>query len=297
MISREQVPLNISRMQEGIASIAELVPTLKTDTDFMPHLVKCMNYVLYLLKVTALLAPSADVANRGFTRRRAIILGHLVRTLKLYEGYLLHLTRHEGELCAILGRILIETVTRMEYLMNAKPGTFKHFVLISYRPEKEQLQDLERKQKERPLLPIEKRMLAALKSRMQRDGVTRKALLQNKQWDLDGKNLKALLEALGKSAGAYAYGFAASSHWIHGDWRDLSYFHLRRAEGFYHPKLEFDDTDPRYAGPTTILVLRGLVSYIKRSKVDPDAFLTPFAVRLLRLIEALDAAHERTLHT
>jgi hypothetical protein len=283
-------------MREDMAQIAELAPTLKTDSDFMPHLVKCMNFVLYLLRQAASLAPTADVAEKGFTRRRAIVVGHLVRTQKLYEGYLLHLVRREGELCAILGRLLIETVTRMEYLLNARTGTFRHFVLISYRPEREQLQDLERKQRNRPLLPIEKRMLGSLKIRMKRDGVTRKNLSDNRQWDLDGKNFRAMLEALQRPAAAYTYGFAASSHWVHGDWRDLSYFHLRRTSRFYHPKLEFDDTDPRYAGPTTIVVLRGLYSYLKKTKVDPDRFFTSVVAELLQLIETLDAAHEETLH-
>ena len=149
-----------------------------------------MSMALYLLRIGLSLTPNEVASRRGVSRYRAIALGHMVRMTKLYEELQEKVARNRGEICAILGRLLLETATRLDYLMTARRSSYRHFVLIGYRSETEQFQDLRAKAKARPLLPIEKRMLNSIMTRLRRDGITIKELLANKQWDLDGKSFR-----------------------------------------------------------------------------------------------------------
>jgi hypothetical protein len=152
------------------------------------------------------------------------------------------------------------------------------------------LKDLRAKAKMRPLVPIERRMLNSIRSRLNKDGITIKQLLANKQWDLDGKSFRQLLSK--EMEWGYAYGFGASSHFVHGDWRDLSYFHLIREGRFYRPKLQYNRSDPRYVCPITELCLRTLHRYIRWLRADPDNFVRPIVAQLIATTRALDQAHE-----
>jgi hypothetical protein len=285
---------NLKEVQEWISRTEPLVETLKTHNEFMSKVVECMNMALYLLRVGLSLTPNEATSQRGYSKYRAIALGHVVRIAKLYQALEESVVADRGELCAIFGRLLIETATRLEYLMGAKRNSYRHFVLVGYRPEKEQLVDLQTKAKSRPLLPIEKRMLNSIKTRLRRDGITIKQLLANKQWDLDGKSFRQLL---GKdNEWRYAYGFGGPSHFVHGDWRDLSYFHLIRKGRFYQPKWKFSRTDPRYACPITKMCLGTLHQYIRWSHSDPDNFVRPIVARLIAVTRSIDEAHERQLN-
>ena len=133
----------------------------------------------------------------------------------------------------IFFRLLLETVIRLEYLLKARRSTFRNFVLTSYRPEKEHIADLRQKASQRRLIPIEKRILASVVDYLRRDGITQRALLQNRSWDLDGRNFRTLLKDTGSQEWGYSYGFGIGSHFVHGDWRDLTMHHLKGRGGRY----------------------------------------------------------------
>ena len=192
----------------------------------------------------------------------------------------------------IFFRLLLETEIRLEYLLKAKCSTFRNFVLISYRPEKEHLADLRLKAKQRPLTPIEKRILASVSSRLRRDGVTQKALLQNRSWDLDGKSFRVLEKETGVEEWGYSYGFGNGSHFVHGDWRDLSMHHLKRQGPRYLPNPEYRTTDPRPTCAATAMSLRVLTKFLRRNRSDPDNFVRPIVEKLDQLNHRLDDAHE-----
>ncbi len=272
-------------------------PDFGTNTEFMKFAVEIMNRCLYLLKAGASSAPDAETANKGYAKNEAIIVGHMVRITKLYEGALMHICRHQQELAHIFFRLILETAIRMEYLITSESPkkSFQSFIFTSYRPEKEMLQDLENNAKQRPLIPIEKRMRGSIMSWLKGDGINPKELLEDKNWNLDSKNFREIMKTFNLDS-MYPYGFRIPSHCVHGDWLDIAYYHLEQDEGqYYTPDLFFTEPDPRTACPITGVCLDSLLKYLKWNKSDPDNIIRPVVEKLRELNLALDAAHESTL--
>jgi len=270
--------------------------SFQRNDDFMGFTLELMNYALYLLRVGASLAPNERVANIGFSKQKAIVVGHLVRLAKLYEGLLVHISKHQAELAAIFARLIFETAVRMEYLMKSNKKSFRSFVFISYRAEKEMLEDLSDKAKNRPLIKIEKRMMRKIKSRLKKDEISIGELMNNKNWKLDGKDFRSILKHLGRGL-TYSYVFGSASHSIHGDWHEISLHHLEKDGRYYQPKLDYAAPDPRLACPLTQVCLEVLLAYLKWSKCDPDEMISPVVLKLLELNQAVDIAHENMLGT
>ena len=271
-------------------------PDFDTNTEFMKFAVEIMNRCLYLLKAGAASAPDAETAHKGYTKNEAIIVGHMVRITKLYEGVLMHICSHHQELAHIFFRLILETAIRMEYLITSESPkqSFQSFILTSYRPEKEMLQDLENNAKQGPLIPIQKRMRRSIISWLREDGINQKELLKNKNWKLDGKNFREIMNVFDLDS-MYSYGFGIASHHVHGDWLDIAYYHLEQDGQYYTPDLFFTEPDPRSACPITHACLDSLLKYLKWNKSDPDNIISPVVEKLRELNLALDAAHESTL--
>ena len=184
----------------------------------------------------------------------------------------------------------------MEYFINSssKEKSCQNFILTSYRPEKQILQDLNAKAEERPLIQIEKRMKRKIVSRLKEDGISQTELINNKTWDVDGKNFRCIMKMLDYDS-MYSYGFGNASHYAHGDWYDIDLHHLKQDGQYYTPDLDFDLPDPRLACSLTGICLRTLLIYLKWNKSDPDKELTSIIRKLLKLNAALDDVHENTL--
>ena len=286
---------NLKKIEEWV-DFSSPPPDFDTNTEFMKFTVEIMNRCLYLLKTGAASAPDAETANKGYAKNEAIIVGHTVRITKLYEGVLTHICSHQQELAHIFFRLIFETAIRMEYLITSESPkkSFQSFILTSYRPEKEMLQDLENNAKQKPLIPIQKRMRKSIISWLRGDGINQKELLENKNWNLDGKNFREIMKTFNLDS-MYPYGFGIASHCVHGDWLDIAYYHLKQDGRYYTPDLFFTEPDPRTACPITHACLDSLLKYLKWNKSDPDGLITPVVVKLRDLNLALDAAHESTL--
>jgi hypothetical protein len=276
------------------ASRMSPLPLLNTNDEFMTLAMEAMNYCQYLIGVAISVVPTEIQSEKGLMKRRAIVLGHLVRIYKLYDALRYHTAKREGDICAIFIRLLVETAAKMEYLMKARASTFKNFVLVSYRSEKEMIADLTQKAASRPLIPIEKRMIRSVRWNLKEDRISVKELVNNRRWDLDGKSFRQILTDLGRDSG-YAYGFGIGSHYVHGDWFDLKTHHLQRAGGRYQPKMEQSDPDPRTACPPTILCLSYLIDFVKWNRSDIRKALRPIIERVLNAVRDLDEAHEEWL--
>lgn len=232
----EKILSNIAEIDGWIDKAPDPV-TFQNNDDFMNFVVVLMNYCLYLLKISVALAPSSSIANNGFSKHTAIVVGHMVRMTKLYEGFLIHISKGQAELALIFFRLIYETSIRMSYLIESKTKkkTFHSFILTSYKPEKEILEDLYEKKENRPLINIEKRMIRKIESRMQKDGISTQELMNNKTWYVDGKNARELLKALGNEK-QYAYAFSNGSHFVHGDWCEIDLYHVDKKGRFYTPQ-------------------------------------------------------------
>ena len=290
-----QFPDDVSAYLRAIDQWAiQPMPELTTNDDFMTLGMELMNHAQYLLLIGISLAPSQMQAENGVARRRAIVLGHLVRIHKLYDALRYHTANKERDICHIFTRLIVETSSKAQYLMKAKNSSFRSFVLTSYRPEKEMLEDLRQKAATRPLLPIERRMVASIMRSLKEDRVSLKALKASKHRELDGKTFRQMLSDIGDDSG-YVYGFGMGSHWIHGDWFDLRCNHLEKIHGKYRALWGHGTPDPRGVGPATIICLSCVLQYIKWNRSDPGRVVLPTIRSLLETAHRLDAEHEISL--
>ena len=294
--------VNIDKIMETLSDIEAWVdynsppPVFKTNTAYMKFAVEIMNRCLYLLKLGVRASRDAETARRGYTKHRAIIVGHMVRLAKLYEGVLIHICSHHQELAHIFFRLIFETTIRMEYLITSKDKreSCQSFIFTSYRPEKDMLQDLKSKAKQQPPSPIEKRMRKSITSWLQGDKITQKRLFKNKNWNLDNKNFRDIMKVFDLDS-MYSYLFGAASHQVHGDWLDIAYYHLQQDGRYYTPELSFTTPDPRSTCPITHTCLDSLLKYLKWNKSDPDNTIKSIVEKLIALNFALDEAHEDSL--
>ena len=268
-----------------------------TNDEFMKLSVELMNRCLYLMRVGVALAPSADAQEKGYAKHRAIIVGHMVRMAKLYEGQAVHIAQRQRELAILFFRMILECAVRTEYLIASphKRKSCRSFILSSFGPEREELIDLEQKASTRPLIKIEKRMLSSIKFWLRRDRITRSELLNNRLRNMDGLNFREMMKRIGFVEYAYAYSFRNSSHFVHGDWLDIRRHHLKRNGRHYLPNLEFGDPDPRISSPSTKICLGTLATFIGWSKTDPHQVITPVIKDLSEFNDSIDSAHERSL--
>lgn len=292
----DRIIQNLEKINEWIDFNSPPPTDFETNTEFMKFAVEIMNRCLYLSKIGIASAPDAETAREGYTKHKAIIVGHMVRLTKLYEGALIHICDRQLELATVFLRPIFEAAIRMEYLSspNSKAESYRNFILTSYRPEKEILQDLEAKAEKRPLIQIEKRMRRKILSRLERDGITQTELFNNRNWHLDRRDFRRIMKMLGYDS-MYSYGFGNASHYVHGDWYDIDLHHLKQDGQYYTPNLDFDIPDPRLACSLTGICLRTLLIYLKWNQSDPDGVITSLAEKLSGLNTALDNAHESTL--
>ena len=292
----DKIIQNLKKINEWIDYNSPPSTDFKTNTEFMKFAVEIMNLCLYLLKTGVALAPEAEASRKGYTKHRAIIVGHIVRITKLYEGSIIHICNHQLELATVFLRPIFEAAIKMEYLISSqtKKESCRSFILTSYRPEKEILQDLNTKAEKRPLTQIEKRMQRKIVSRLKEDGISQTELLNNKTWKIDGKDFRTIMKTLNYDS-MYSYGFGNASHYVHGDWYDIDLHHLKQNGQYYTPNLDFDIPDPRLACSLTGICLRTLLIYLKWNASDPDSLIGALVEKLIALNRALDAAHENTL--
>lgn len=265
----------------------------RNNNDFMRVYVQIMNYTLYLLRLCISLAKDEESSVKGITKHKAIITGLVVRITKLYDGFTNHIANRELELASIFSRLIFETEVKIDYLLNSKnkKKSIRSYVLASYKPEKEILIDLKEKSKKRKLIPIENRIKTKILNRLKNDGITQKELLNNNKWDIDGKKFRQLLKDLNREL-QYAYMFGGMSHHIHGDWYEISLYHLEKENGRYFPNLNYAIPDPRLVGPVSGLILNRLVEYLKYTKTDSEKYISTIINSLFELCYRYDDYHE-----
>lgn len=294
-VNMDKIMQNLSRIEAWI-DYNSPPPLFNTNTAYMKFAVEIMNRCLYLLKLGVRASPDVETARRGYTKHRAIIVGHMVRLAKLYEGVIIHICSDHQELAHLFFRLIFETTMRMEYLITSKDKkkSCQSFIFTSYRPEKDILQDLKSKAKQQQPSPIEKRMRKRISSKLRKDRITQKKLFKNKNWNLDNKNFRDIMKVFNLDS-MYAYGFGSASHQVHGDWCDLESYHLKQDGRYYTPELSFTTPDPRAACPITYACLGSLLKYLKWSKSDPNNIIKPIVEKLFVLNRSLDEAHEDSL--
>jgi hypothetical protein len=246
-----------------------LPPRLSSDNDYMIYVMELMNFAHYLIKVSASIAPNQVIADRGYSKHKAIVTGHVVRLSKLYHGFAYHVSKSEVELAYIMTRLIFECITKMEYLFTAEKSSFRSFVFTSYRSQKEILHNLDLIKSERKLMKIEKSIIKKIKQSLRSDRISLSQLRANKNWKLDGKDFKQILASMKKEID-YPFLFGRASSFIHGDWSEMKIFNLEKRGRYYIPNLSFAGSDPRLALPVTIGCLNAVTDFLKWNKSDPQ---------------------------
>jgi hypothetical protein len=230
--------------------------------------------------------------NSGVSRSVAPTLGLLVRSTKIYEAIVQQICNRQAELAQLLHRPLLEAVAKAEYLMIRPRSVADDFIVIGYKPEARMIDHLRELARERELAPIETRMLKSARAHLRESGVSQSTLKKRKNWDLDGKSMRAILESLDWPR-AYVFGYMTSSHFTHGDWYDLSVHHLRRSGRRYYAQVEFARPTPGHITPASVLFLRLLRRFEQRHRRSATAGLGRRITRLARHFLELDTAWER----
>lgn len=277
----------INNIEEIKSWINKPLPAkLQTNNDYMHFIMELISYTHYLLKISVSMAPNQKTASRGYTKHRAVIAGHFVRLVKLFHGFEDNISKGQLELALILVRLIYECTIMIEYLFTAKRSTFSNYIFTSYKSEKETLENLETIKAERPLMNIEKEIIRKIKNRLKRDNIPLRRLMVNKNWKLDGKSFKSILESLNKEID-YPFIFGQGSSFIHGNWYEMSIYNLNKNGRYYTPNLEFTAPDPRLALPVTFSVLQTTGDFVSWNKSDPDNYIRPVISGLIDKIKYL----------
>jgi hypothetical protein len=75
------------------ATNAPSLPPEATNDDYMTVAMEVMNHTHFLQRVGVLISPTQKHAEKGVAKRRAIVLGHLVRIYKLYDALRYHTSK------------------------------------------------------------------------------------------------------------------------------------------------------------------------------------------------------------
>lgn len=279
---------------KNLAEIEEWAENAPNPTDFnteneaLRFFMEVMGRALYLLRAGVALAPTDEKAERGYVKRQAIIAGHMVRITKLYDGFYQHAAKQQLELAGVMMRLIVETDIRLLYFMQVKKtSAFRSYVLTSYRSDKGSLIDLNEKAKKRKLIPIERRIRNAIRKELREDGIGVNELMNNRNWKIDGKDVRGMLRALGRE-GDYSYTFGSSSRWVHGGWLELKKYHLTKDGRYYMPRLDWGVPDFRVIAPVTWMCLDTLKKYLVWNNSDPDNIVQNISSKLLKIVEEFD---------
>ncbi len=296
-VSDKNMDAAIENLGRIIQAIEDAPNPDSLDVDsMMKHYMDVMGWALYVLRLSVALDPSKG-KNDGFEREEAVLVGLMVRVVKLYEAFYQNVAKRQLEICGILLRTLSETEFKLRYLiLKAREGFgVGNFFLVSYKSEKQMLTYFSQLQKERELEPIETRMLRSIEKELLEEKITKEELLANKNWNLDGKNVRDILKSLDADH-LYPFAYGGPSRWVHGGWGELRRYHLHKeVPGRDSPRLDFGDPDPRFAGPTTITSLELAKDFLNWSHAGEEEAVTFVIDQVLQHVIALENSHEATL--
>lgn len=290
----ERVIKNLANMKVWIDFSFPPPPGFKTKSESMRFVAEVMNRCLYLLRIGAASASNEETAKTGYTKSKAVIVGHMVQLAKLYEGALIHICGPQPELTRIFFRPILEIAISIRHLIESSGHLGSSVSLASYPSEQEIFRVLKNKAKERALTPIEHRINELILSQLGKDGIFQEELAYNDQENIQEKNLPKFCEDSSYSDSLYIYLFQKETDWIHRGWRDLRSYHLIQTGDYYVPDLRFDEPQPRLGCQLTQVCLETLTIYLRWNQSDPDNELTSIIRKLLKLNAALDEAHEST---
>ncbi|MCX6813505.1 MAG: hypothetical protein NTV77_03470, partial [Candidatus Azambacteria bacterium] len=125
-------------------------------------------------------------------------------------------------------------------------------------------------------LPIEKRMLKSITSTFSRSGLDNleREELKKTQWGIKNQDLD--ISGKAKDIGLYSIYeniFTTSSHFIHGSWHELDFYHLEQEKdirGTRPPQMSYTTPKPQLLEAVSIFILETLQEYLSTIVEDSN---------------------------
>lgn len=246
-MSNEPTHFDLNKIERVPVDVAT-VEKYTSNGQFMGLSVELLKEVAALTTILACTYHLDDLKRpRNWNRNEAILSGLLVRTAKLYHGYLDQVCQHRGEIAGILFRPLMETLINLKFLLAQEDDAmFDEFIEYSLREEKRLHQKIERNIKARggEELPIEKRMKASIERAFKKSGFTHEQVNEESRASWGGSIFKRA-KAVGMED-AYSSLMGLPSHSVHGNWQDLITNHLEyEKDGTFTPNTDWSDSRPQ----------------------------------------------------
>jgi len=256
---------------------------LRTSEAFMGAAVQAMSIAVNIGKVTA---GFVERNKNGYTKRNAPAVGLFVRAIKFYEAFVRETASRRGDIAWVHVRPVIEAYVQCVYLMRQSASSAKSFIRTSLRAEKDMLARIRSNMQGRRAWPIERRMLRSIRNYLRMAGWTEAELAANREWRLDGKDMRKLMEAIGLGD-SYGFLYGNGSHYVHGTWIDLFMHHLFRVGRAYYPLVVNEEPDPRVSPALSGLVMDLVMLFLRRYPSSIARFVKPIIGRIKRYFVGL----------
>lgn len=264
----------------NIKTIADLEGLLDDDNLFIIPLCK---------SIVTLTSKFLDPYNDSYItvdRNHATVMGLLVKILKCYQECVKLYEEEKCELISLYSRIIYEAFIKMKYLIKYGEKTQKHYRLISYKSRFDfyiKTKDEEGERKNYYWVR-NKKFLDALSE----DGFTLEDLGTVKNWKLDGKNFRQLLQEI-ESDELYTSLYGIGSDSVHSDWGEIRSFHLMGKEDTMCAKVEYYKPHYRVIIHLGRIQIDATIAYIEWFEKELESkILSPFLELLLDLERVID---------
>jgi hypothetical protein len=300
----ETIINEIKEMERWVDACYER-PDIKNFNTLMDLGITLGNYLrkLTLLTLSTLTAEEAASRKGTFELHDAVIVGHLVQLYKLYDQLVYFVAESKGEISQLFSRLMFETFVMMKYLIIKGRPSIDNFIRISFKSTIRQYQFLTQLESRRKLADIEKRIISKIEDRLRIVGLNAFDLSRNKDWRLDGLTFRGILEFLKNHDPdktdwdlSYEFLYGSGSSFVHGTWYDIELNHLTYSDGQYSPKASYDEVDPRYILPQSLIPVIACTTFLRWRGTDPDNFLIDVFEKIGNLVYHLNEMDEARIN-
>ena len=218
----------------------------------------------------------------------ALVLGTMVRAYKILDAITYFCCEHRADIASMLWRMLFESCVMVMHYTDIQPKNRKKYLIASYREVKGRYKDLLKKEEERGLNDIEKRMYNAIEESIKFDSLEVKDILVKKVKDVNVENM--IKDYYSDEAYTHSYKSACSA--VHGKWQDIRNQYLYLEDDRYLLKIGDLTPDPRYLMPHTIAYLNALLKFVRWLKIVDGKRNWEILQNLLNICVDIDTKHE-----
>jgi hypothetical protein len=271
----------------------EKLEEARSEEPFLRESFELLKEAASLTAMAAGITLSSD--GSGHDRNNAVLVGHLVRMVKLMRTLIrMIVDDHGGDQQMQLTRQFLDSASTLAYLLEDIEDTarFDAYINDSLIAEREFLNDVRAEVKNRggEWLPIEERIERSITNTFKSAGVRAEDLPSRRanNWPNAQQRL-ALLGPVAYSA------YRTGSSDIHGAWHDLERNHLEEIDGQFRPQLDQAIPRPQPLFAMSSLAVTTSLEYIRKRYPFATAEFEPRFEHFLEKLRQADDLHEQYL--